>query len=74
MGTSKDMIYVLRSIRPGGRLVGALRFSALDDAEALSIAAEMVKASAVVGYDVWQGQRRVEAEEKKPRRGTAGLS
>ena len=76
-------IYLLRSLGPGGKVLGAQRFSALGDPEALTVAAEMVEGSAVATFEVWQGDRRVEGvsptirtgkprPKKKPRRVRAG--
>ena len=66
-------IYTLRSFASSGRIVSVQRLSAEDDEEALSMARTLVKgASAVARFEVWQGERRIEAEpptskqQKKP--------
>jgi hypothetical protein len=56
-------VYTRRSFASNGRIVAVQRLSAEDDEEALAMACEMVKgASAVAGFDLWQGERRIEGE------------
>ena len=55
------LIYTLRSFAPSGRIVAVQRLSAAADAEALSMARNMVDGAAEVArFDVWQGERRIE--------------
>lgn len=68
------IIYTLRSFASSGRIVAVQRLSAENDEEALSMARNIVKgASAVAGFDLWQGERHIEGKapttkQQKPRR------
>jgi hypothetical protein len=66
------MIYRLRSFSPSHRIVAVQRFSAADDAEAVSMACTMVKgAEAVAWFDVWESEHLIHCTapvKEKPRR------
>ena len=54
-------IYTLRSFASSGRIVAVQRFSAETDKKALSMAHDMGDgASAVVSFDLWEGERNIE--------------
>ena len=67
-------IYTLRSFASSGRIVAVNRLSADTSEEALSIARGMIEgAAAVVRYDLWQDDRRIEGvaptmKKRNPRR------
>ena len=62
-------IYTLRSFASSGRIIAVQRLSAEDDEEALSMARNMVRGSAVARFDLWQGERRVDGAAPTMRKG-----
>ena len=63
-------MYTLRSFASSGRIVAVHRLSAETDAEALSMARDMVDgASAVARFDLWEGERRIDGAAPTMRKG-----
>jgi len=63
-------IYTLRSFSMTGRIIAVQRLYAETDAEALSMASDMV-AAASAGFDLWEAERHIHGASTpkgKPRR------